>query len=135
MVRAKKKKQGQTQPFDVVVLDYKMPKLDGLQVAKQILNWNPMQRVIFASAFVMETLRDSVKELEQVVELIQKPFRIEVLIDMIEDKEIFDSVRDLASMVKKIIDVNNPSTRELRDLFKALTKANKGKAFDSAILK
>lgn len=67
MVRAKKKKQGQTQPFDVVVLDYKMPKLDGLQVAKQILNWNPMQRVIFASAFVMETLRDSVKELEQVV--------------------------------------------------------------------
>ncbi|HZA42911.1 MAG TPA: response regulator [Nitrososphaeraceae archaeon] len=135
MVRAKKKKQGQTQPFDVVVLDYKTPKLDGLQVAKQILNWNPMQRVIFASAFVMETLRDSVKELEQVVELIQKPFRIEVLIDMIEDKEIFDSVRDLASMVKKIKDVNNPSTRELRDLFKALTKANKGKAFDSAILK
>jgi hypothetical protein len=41
---------------------------------------------------------------------------------MIEDIEIFDSVRDLASMV-------------VRDLFKALTKANKGKAFDSAILK
>lgn len=57
------------QPFDVVVLDYRMPKKDGLQVAKEILKLNPKQRIIFASAYVKETLVESVKQLNQVVEL------------------------------------------------------------------
>jgi CheY-like chemotaxis protein len=30
----------------VVVLDYKMPRKNGLDVAKQILKWNPDQRII-----------------------------------------------------------------------------------------
>jgi CheY-like chemotaxis protein len=42
--------------FDVVILDYKMPKKDGLQAAKEILDINPEQRIIFASAYVRETL-------------------------------------------------------------------------------
>ena len=41
------------QPFDTVVLDYKMPHLDGMQVAKEILAVNPRQRIIFASAYIM----------------------------------------------------------------------------------
>jgi CheY-like chemotaxis protein len=61
--------------FDVVILDYKMPKKDGLQVAKEILEINPDQRIIFASAYVIETLRESVKELKRVVELMQNPFQ------------------------------------------------------------
>ncbi|MDQ3967915.1 MAG: hypothetical protein M3275_05910 [Thermoproteota archaeon] len=36
----------------VVILDYKMPKKDGLRVAKEILDMNPEQRIIFASAYV-----------------------------------------------------------------------------------
>ena len=36
--------------FDVVILDYRMPKLDGMQTAKGILAINPHQRIIFASA-------------------------------------------------------------------------------------
>ncbi len=52
-------------PFDVVILDYRMPKKDGLQVAKEILELNPTQRIIFASAYVRETLIESVKELRQ----------------------------------------------------------------------
>jgi CheY-like chemotaxis protein len=34
------------QPFDAVVLDYKMPKINGMQVAKEILAVNPHQRII-----------------------------------------------------------------------------------------
>src|SRR5437016_10613468 len=61
-----------TFPFDVIVLDYRMPKKDGLAVAKEVLAINPHQRIIFASAYVRETLMDSVKNLQQIVELLQK---------------------------------------------------------------
>src|ERR687888_253165 len=77
------------QPFDAVILDYKMPKINGLEVAKEILAVNSHQRIIFASAYVKETLVDSIQQLNQVVELIQKPFGEDVLVDTIEDKQIY----------------------------------------------
>jgi CheY-like chemotaxis protein len=43
-------------PFDAVVLDYRMPIKDGMEVAKEILAENPHQRIIFASAYVRESL-------------------------------------------------------------------------------
>jgi len=72
-------------PFHAVVLDYRMPKKDGMEVAKEILAVNPHQRIIFASAYVRDTLVDSVKQLKQVVELIQKPFELSVLVNTIEN--------------------------------------------------
>jgi CheY-like chemotaxis protein len=116
-----------TSPFDVTILDYKMPKKDGMEVAKQILEWNPNQRIIFASAFVLDTLLDSVKYLTRPVELIQKPFNVEVLVDMIEDKEIFDSVKSISKVAKKIKNIDNPSQREIRELLKIFAKAQKNK--------
>src|SRR5215204_2983235 len=82
-------------PFDVVILDYRIPGKDGLHVAKEILELNPEQRIIFASAYVRETLEDSVKELKTVVELMQKPFDSDVLVDTIEDKEAQEGVKIL----------------------------------------
>ncbi|MDF3032954.1 MAG: putative signal transduction response regulator, receiver domain protein, partial [Nitrososphaeraceae archaeon] len=83
------------QPFDTVVLDYKMPRINGMDVAKEILAVNPHQRIIFASAYVKETLVDSIKELNQVVELMQKPFGEDALIDTIEDKGIYSELQKL----------------------------------------
>ncbi|MDQ4067473.1 MAG: response regulator [Thermoproteota archaeon] len=60
--------------FAVVVLDFKMPKKDGMEVAESILKLTPGQRIIFASAYVKDTLLRSVKKLNRAVELIQKPF-------------------------------------------------------------
>ena len=48
-----------TSPFDVVVLDYKMPGKDGMEVAKEILTINPDQRIIFASAYVRDSRKFS----------------------------------------------------------------------------
>jgi CheY-like chemotaxis protein len=109
-----------TSYFDVVILDYKMPRKDGLEVAKEILDINPEQRIIFASAYVKETLEESVKQLKRVVELMQKPFSISALIDTVEDKEAYQGLKQLMSCMKEIN--NEPTSNQIRDLFDSLKK-------------
>ncbi|HET7148611.1 MAG TPA: response regulator [Candidatus Nitrosopolaris sp.] len=91
------------QPFDVVVIDYKMPQIDGIQVAKEILAVNQHQRIIFASAYVKETLLDSVKQLIRPVELLQKPFGQDTLVYAIEKKEIYSELQKLVHL--QIVDL------------------------------
>jgi CheY-like chemotaxis protein len=118
-------------PFDVVVLDYRMPKKDGLEVAKEILMLNPSQRIIFASAYVKETLRESVKELRQVVELMQKPFLPEALVDVIEDTDAYPELKKLFVNVRRMseIDFENPTRDQIREIFEGLKKIQKGRTF------
>ncbi|HEX9678566.1 response regulator [Nitrososphaera sp.] len=85
--------------FDVVVLDYEMPKLNGLETAERILRINPDQRVVFASAHVKDTLRESVKNLHQVVELIQKPFEPKMLVELIENTTTIQDLKEINEFV------------------------------------
>ena len=91
-----------SQPYDAVILDYKMPIVDGLEAAKEIIRLNPQQRIIFVSAYVKETLMDSVRELNQVTELVQKPFEPDVLVDMIEDTSTLSRLGELNALVNQI---------------------------------
>lgn len=118
-------------PFDAVVLDYRMPKKNGLEVAKEILVLNPSQRIIFASAYVKETLRESVKDLRQVVELMQKPFLPEALVDVIEDTEAYPELKKLFVSVRKMSEINfeNPTSDQIRDILEGLKKIQKGRTF------
>jgi CheY-like chemotaxis protein len=120
-----------TPPFDAVVLDYRMPKKDGLEVAKEILALNPSQRIIFASAYVKETLKESVKELRQIVELMQKPFLPETLVDVLEDTEAYPELKKLFVNVRKMSesDFENPSPDQIRDILEGLKKIQKGRTF------
>lgn len=113
--------------FDVVILDYLMPRMNGIDVAKEILAINPEQRIIFASAYVKETLRDSVKNLSQVVELLQKPFDMSVLIETIEDKEAFKGLTKIMTSVREIKGLNDPTQEQLRNIFEGLRKLQKGR--------
>ncbi len=121
--------------FDVVILDYKMPIMNGLEVAKEILNTNPDQRIIFASAYVKETLEESIRELKQVVELLQKPFDIDILIDQIEDKEVYDGLKMLTANVldackhKQNFKEIDPTDEQIQKIFGALRKIQKGIRF------
>ena len=112
------------QPFDAVILDYKMPKINGMQVAKEILAVNPHQRIIFASAYVKETLMDSIQQLNQIVELLQKPFGPDVLADTIEDKEFY---LELKKLNVNIDDIKAAGLRheQLRDILDILKKRQK----------
>jgi CheY-like chemotaxis protein len=118
-------------PYDAVVLDYRMPKKDGLQVAKEILESNPSQRIIFASAYVKETLKESVKELRQVVELMQKPFLPEALVDVVEDTEAYPELKKLFANVRNMTenDFENPSPDLIKDMLEGLKKIQKGRTF------
>jgi CheY-like chemotaxis protein len=126
-------------PFDVVVLDYKMPRKDGMEVAKEILAINPDQRIIFASAYVEETLEHSVKQLKRVVELLQKPFEMQAFIDTIEDKQVYEELKKMMINIRAIDDDSTSSGQEssdpttsrekMRDLFECLRKIQKNRTF------
>ena len=115
--------------FDAVILDYKMPKKDGIEVAKEILELNPNQRIIFASAYVKETLVDAVKHLKQVVELMQKPFDANALVDTVEDKGVYEDLKKLMVSVRQIKEDREPTQQQIRDLFESLRKIQKGRTF------
>ena len=115
-------------PFDAVILDQKMPKKNGLQVAKEILSLVPKQRIIFASAYVENTLKDSIKNLRQIVELMQKPFGLQQLVDTIEDKEIYQELEKLNVDIQNLKELE-PTHAQLRDYLLALQKIQKGRTF------
>jgi CheY-like chemotaxis protein len=114
-----------TEPtYDVVILDYKMPGMNGMDVAKEILAINPHQRIIFASAYVEETLRESVKQLKQVVELMQKPFSLGLLVDLVEDKGAYEKLNELNLDIDRIKGAELPH-QTLMDLLERLRKIQK----------
>jgi CheY-like chemotaxis protein len=92
--------------FDMVILDYKMPGINGIEVAKDIIRINPKQRIIIASAYPSETLFYSMKELGHLVELVQKPFDLSTLFGMIETQHLSDSI-GLSTLGDSILDRNN----------------------------
>jgi hypothetical protein len=100
-------------------------------VAKEILASNPSQRIIFASAYVKETLRESVKELRQVVELMQKPFLPEALVDVVEDIEAYPELKKLFVNVRNMTesDFEDPSPDLIKDILEGLKKIQKGRTF------
>jgi CheY-like chemotaxis protein len=111
------------QPFDAVIVDYKMPQINGLEVVEEILTVNPHQRLIFTSAYIKENLIDSNIELKQQVELLQKPFEKDVLVDTIEDKGIYSELQK--KLFLNNIDVMKAANfrhEQLRDLINILRK-------------
>jgi DNA-binding NtrC family response regulator len=85
----------QQQAFDTVLLDYKMPKINGIEVAKEIVKINPKQRIIISSAHSREFLFHSKKELEKPVEFVQKPFDLQTFIDTLENQLFYSRLQRL----------------------------------------
>src|ERR1041385_3991928 len=71
--------------FDLVILDYRMPKKDGIQVAKEILSLVPTQRILLATAYVQDISISRLQEIPATrgVELIQKPFDFDTFLNLV----------------------------------------------------
>lgn len=110
--------------FDVVVLDVVMPNKDGVHAAKEILELNPSQRILFSSAHVKEQLVDSVKDFKTIIEVLEKPFELSILTDTIEDKEAYHKLERLKIKVHELTDFD-PTDPEIREMIQELTKNSK----------
>lgn len=117
------------QPFDVVILDYKMPKMNGLDVAKEIFAVNPHQRIVFASAYHRDILLESIEKLNRLVQVLNKPFSEQVLIGTIEDKSIYLELQNMdidIDLIKKA-DLRHEQLKDTLDLLrKAKEQKRKG---------
>lgn len=114
----KKPGPSDVQQFEAVILDYKMPDRNGLEVAKEILTINPHQRIILASAYLKHALTASIKELSVPIEVLEKPISNKRLVDTIEDTETYNELKKLHldiepfekagfshELLKKILDI------------------------------
>lgn len=99
--------------FDVVILDHNMPVLNGLQTAIEILKINPNQRIIFASGHIEDIVLDSLTEINKAIEVIKKPFSIEALDDMINNKTLLNKFEEINSNQKENISVRYANAMEI----------------------
>ncbi|MBN1678046.1 MAG: response regulator [Candidatus Thermoplasmatota archaeon] len=66
---------------DVIIMDHRMPIMNGVEATKKILRLNPAQKVIFVSADVLieKEARDA-----GAIEFLPKPFRMDDLIEKMQ---------------------------------------------------
>jgi CheY-like chemotaxis protein len=67
----------QTQPFNLVIVDFVMPKLDGLKLVDHLHSVSPRMPLLLISGYMSE---DSGKKiLQETAEFLPKPFDLDVL--------------------------------------------------------
>lgn len=79
-------KAGQT-PYDMVILDYHMPKKNGFDTAKEILSINPNQKILFISGFGDE-IESKIQEAgwSKNIQVVEKPFSAVSLVSKVEQE-------------------------------------------------
>jgi hypothetical protein len=74
-------------------------KIKGLDVAKEIISLNPHQRIIIASYYGKEVFDEAAESFGLPLEILQKPFFGNDLLDMINDMTLYDKLK------KRLIDI------------------------------
>ena len=75
--------QFQQPPFELVVTDYEMPGMNGLELARVIRRLSPATRIVLMTSYSLSQLNGSV-ELEDLDGYVQKPFSVLRMFDVIE---------------------------------------------------
>lgn len=72
-------------PFDMVILDYSMPKKTGFEVAKEILKVRPEQKILFITGFGDE-VESKLVELGNAknIAVLEKPFNSSMLTEWLD---------------------------------------------------
>ena len=111
-----KLESGTRSSFDVVILDIRMPKKDGLEAGKEIIDLDPSQRIIFCSAYVKEDFADLIKDFgARVLGVLQKPFKLSALTTAVEDNQRYRELENFYCSVDKDFkfDPTNPYIKKI----------------------
>ena len=81
-------------PFDIVLVDYAMPNMDGATLVGKILDERPQQRIVFATAHKDQVWNDF-KKFNRDVEIIEKPFSVDFLVKGLESKVHLEPKRQI----------------------------------------
>lgn len=106
---------GHTSPYDCVILDFKLPDINGGDVAKEILTLNPHQRIIIISAYASEILLQASDWSSIPIEILEKPISNDVLIGTVEDAPIFKELKKFDLNID-VLQRGGFKTEQLRDL-------------------
>jgi len=87
-------------PYDVILLDYLMPIMDGIEAAKVILEECPEQRIIFVTGNGPKLLSGLI-DFEKPVEILIKPVPLTALIAKIENRRQKEIAKKLYYKLKK----------------------------------
>ena len=71
-------------PFDLVIVDFRMPVKDGVDAIKSILAARPDQKIILATAYPYEVTRKAQDLPMDKIRIIRKPFDPDDLLKLIE---------------------------------------------------
>jgi CheY-like chemotaxis protein len=109
-------------PYDSVILDYKLPDINGLEVAKEILTINSHQRIIIISAYASEILSKASDWSSIPIEVLQKPVSNNSLIETVEDAPIFKELKkfDLNIDIFKKAGFSHEQLRDLTDILNSV---------------
>jgi DNA-binding NtrC family response regulator len=126
-----------TQPFDAVILEYKIPGMSGIEAAKEILAVNPHQRLIIATECITHDILNAIKMLESSsIELLQKPSGENVIISLIEEKEILSELQKLDINVEyvKSAQFRHEQMRDMLDTLRKGRRYPKGHFQDTTLV-
>lgn len=114
-------------PFDVMLLDSKMPKQHAIEIANKISKIRPDQKIISSSNYLDDYLMDVSGKLNNAVEIIKRSNSVEKLVDGLNDKTIYDLLEKLNSEVNvlneaKLNSINSKNELIEKSIEKALLK-------------
>jgi CheY-like chemotaxis protein len=109
---------GHESPYDSVILDYKLPDINGFQVATEILTLNLHQRIIIVSAYASDIISQASGGSKLPMEVLEKPISNQVLIDTVEDTATFKELKKFDFDAFKKGGFSHEQLRDLADILK-----------------
>jgi len=85
--------------FDIVILDQKMPFMDGVETAKELQFLNPNQKIIFITGNAQSVLQ-KIPQLSGNVLVMNKPFTVKELLLAVENFSV-DLIREMAKTIRQ----------------------------------
>jgi response regulator RpfG family c-di-GMP phosphodiesterase len=91
-----------------VILNHKLPKMNGFEVAEEIILINPHQRIIIASAYSKDIFNEVAYYVGLHLEIHQKPFSGNTLLNMLVHTILYEKMK------KHLIEIEPVKEAKLR---------------------